>query len=99
MKQRDLTAALSEASGESKAACARVLDALTTVTRAALLRGESVGLPGLGKITLTQLAARTFVPPKGEPVDMPARSAVRFRPAQSLKDMLNGDDAPREALA
>ncbi len=99
MKKQDLVRALSEHSGETQAVCGRVLDALTPVATGALIRGQSVGLSGLGKITLTRLQARTFTPPGGEPVDVPARPAVRFRPAQALKDVLNRDDAPREVLA
>lgn len=94
MKKQELLRALSEHSGETQAVCSRVLDALTPVATGALIRGQSVGLPGLGKLTLTQLQARTFTPPGCDPVAVPAHPAVRFRPAQALKDVMAGDGAP-----
>lgn len=91
MKKQELVSALAEASGDSKAACERVLDALATVGHAALYRGESLSLPGLGKLKLKQLAARTIQTPQGVAMDVPARTAVKFRPAKALKEMLEDE--------
>lgn len=98
MKQRELVAALAEASGESKAACARVLDGLAPAVRAALIQGKSATLPGVGKIKLIQRAARIVTSPQGLAVHVPAGPAVKFSPAKALKTALATDEAP-EGLA
>jgi DNA-binding protein HU-beta len=92
MKKQELVSALAEASGDSKAACERILNALAAVGHDALYRGQSLSLPGLGKIKLKQLAARSIHTPQGVPMDVPARPAVKFRPAKALKDMLEGEE-------
>ncbi len=92
MKKQELVSALAEASGDSKAACERMLDALASVCRDALYRGRSLNLPGLGKLKLKQLAARSIRTPQGVDMDVPARTAVKFRPAQAIKDMLEGEE-------
>jgi len=91
MKKQELVSALAEASGDSKAACERVLDALATVGHAALYQGKSLNLPGLGKLKLKQLAARSIQTPQGVTMDVPARTSVKFRPAKALKDMLEDE--------
>lgn len=91
MKKKELVEALSAASAESRAACERVLDALATVGHAALHRGKSLNLPGLGKLKLKQLAARTIQTPQGVAMDVPARTAVKFRPAKALKELLEDE--------
>lgn len=91
MKKQELVSALAEASGDSKAACERVLDALATVGHAALYQGKSLNLPGLGKLKLKQLAARSIQTPQGVTMDVPARTSVKFRPAKALKEMLEDE--------
>ena len=91
MKKQELVSALAEASGDSKAACERVLDALATVGHAALYQGKSLNLPGLGKLKLKQLAARSIQTPQGVTMDVPARTSVKYRPAKALKEMLEDE--------
>lgn len=94
MKKQELVSALADASGASKAACERVLDALAPVATAALVAGKVVALPGLGKLKLKQLAARSMTTPQGQALDVPARAAAKFVPAKALKEVLGSDDAP-----
>lgn len=91
MKKQELVSALAEASGASKATCERVLDALAAVGGDALRQGKSLNLPGLGKFKLKQLAARSIQTPQGVAMDVPARTAVKFRPAKAIKDMLEDE--------
>ncbi len=91
MKKQELVSALAEASGRSKAACVEMLDALGRVGADALGAGRSVTLPGLGKLTLKQLAARSIQTPQGVALDVPARTSVKFRPAKALKGMLEDE--------
>lgn len=53
--------------------------------------GNSVDLAGFGKFEPTQVAARVARNPRtGDPVDVPASVAVKFRVAKALKDRVNG---------
>jgi DNA-binding protein HU-beta len=89
MKKSELIAALAELSGESQAACGRVLDALPGVAIPALVQGKSVPLTGLGKLAVKRLAARTVRNPRdGRPVEVPERQAVRFRAGGALKEAM-----------
>ena len=91
MKKQELVSDLAEASGASRATCERVLDALAAVGGDALRQGKSLNLPGLGKLKLKQLAARSIQTPQGVAMDVPARTAVKFRPAKALKGMLEDE--------
>jgi DNA-binding protein HU-beta len=91
MKKKELVSALAEASVTSKATCELVLDALAAVGNTALRQGKSLNLPGLGKLKLKQLAARSIQTPQGVAVDVPVRTSVKFRPAKALKDMLEDE--------
>lgn len=51
---------------------------------------EEVSLVGFGKFTVSERAARTMRNPStGEQVQVPAKKAIHFKPAKSLKDSLN----------
>lgn len=89
MKKSELVAQLADLSGESKAACERVLGALSGVAIPALVNGKSVPLAGLGKLKVKRLAARTARNPRdGSRVEVPERQAVRFGAAKDLKEAL-----------
>ena len=94
MKKHELVTALAEASGNSKAACARVLSALGAVVHPALIQGKSVVLPGVGTLRVKQLTARTLKTPQGQELNVPARAAAKFSPAKVLRDALSTDEAP-----
>lgn len=94
MKKKELVAALAECSGESQAACERILDALPTVATPALVQGKSIPLTGLGKLKVKRLAAGTRRNPRdGSPVDVPERQTVRFSVGKDLKSALASDEA------
>ncbi|MBX8464698.1 MULTISPECIES: HU family DNA-binding protein [unclassified Deinococcus] len=55
----------------------------------ALRSGHSVGLPGLGTLSIAQTAARTGVKPgTSERITIPAGKKVRFKVATTLKGTL-----------
>lgn len=67
-----------------------VLDALEALLPETLAAGEAVTLPGLGKLVPVKRAARTGRNPRtGAPVEIPARTAVRFKASKTLKDAVN----------
>ena len=53
--------------------------------------GNSVEIAGFGKFEAKQLPARVARNPRtGEPVDVAASMAAKFKPAKALKDRMNG---------
>ncbi|AWT36878.1 DNA-binding protein HU [Deinococcus arenae] len=66
-------------------AVATVIDCIVDALRG----GSSVGLPGLGTLSVTQTAARTGVKPgTSERITIPAGKKVRFKVATTLKGTL-----------
>ncbi len=63
-----------------------VLEAIET----ALRRGETVTIPGFGKFDLMESKARKgYNPRTKQPVDIPAKTSIKFRPAVNLKEAVN----------
>ncbi|GGL01708.1 HU family DNA-binding protein [Deinococcus radiotolerans] len=66
-------------------AVATVIDCIVDALRS----GSSVGMPGLGTLSVTQTAARTGVRPgTSERITIPAGKKVRFKVATTLKGTL-----------
>jgi DNA-binding protein HU-beta len=62
-------------------------DALIDTIAAALKRGEPVQLTGLGSFSVVESRPRTGRNPRtGQPIAIPARRRVRFKPSKSLLD-------------
>ncbi|MFN3596484.1 MAG: SPOR domain-containing protein [Rubricoccaceae bacterium] len=57
------------------------LEALSAATRAALMAGDPVRLPGLGTLEKVHVPARLALRPGGGRVLLPPSAAVRFRPS------------------
>jgi len=80
-----------EKNGEkmAKAKVIAVLDALEVVTREAILKGESVTVPGICKIDSKIVAARTGIvmmgDNKGSTWTKPEHKAVTVKPVSTLK--------------
>lgn len=54
-----------------------------------LTDGDGVAIHGFGSFSVAERAARTARnPTTGEPVQVPAKRAVKFKPAKALKDAL-----------
>ena len=69
----------------------RALDAVSTCARDALLAGEEVTLPGIGKLKIVERGARSARNPKtGAPIDVPAGKKVVLRVGKEMKDAMNG---------
>jgi DNA-binding protein HU-alpha len=67
----------------------RFLDALTTVVERTIRSGGEVPLRGLGKFKVQHRKARTGRNPlTGNPVEIPAKTVVKFTVAKSLKDLI-----------
>jgi len=88
----DLIAAVAAESGQSKAVVRGVLDAAGDVIAAALVRGEEAFLVGLGKLATSPRGPRRARHMRtGEPVIVPERTALVYRPYAPLVRALNAD--------
>lgn len=90
MKQSELVAAIAAQADLPKATVDKVLTHLGTVTTAELKSGGEVTLPGLGKLSVSDRAARTGRNPQtGAPIEIAASKSAKFGASKALKDALN----------
>ena len=90
MTKSELINALAAQCDQSKAATEALLDALGECITRTLQQGGEVTLPGIGKLHVTERAARKGRNPQtGESIDIPARKAPGFKAAKALKDAVN----------
>ncbi|WP_374342626.1 HU family DNA-binding protein [Azonexus sp.] len=87
MNQSELILKVAQISGVAKKDVEHVLKTAGDVIAAAVVeQGEAV-LPGLGKLVTIDKPARTGRNPKtGEPVEIAAHKAIKFRVGKGLKD-------------
>lgn len=89
MNKAELISAVADRSKTAKGHVEAVIDSLGLVTREALAKGDEVTLPGLGKLTVKERAARTGRNPStGAEIQIPAKKALHFSSAKVLKDAL-----------
>ena len=87
MTKTDLANAISEKSSLTKKDSAAALDATLEAIKESLAKGEKVQLIGFGSFDVVEKAARTGRNPStGEPLEIPAKNAVKFRVGKALKD-------------
>ena len=91
MNKAQLIEAISKSSlAPAKTVVESVLDTLCEVATGELKAGGEVTLPGIGKLSVTQRAAREGRnPATGEPLKIAAKKAVKFGAAKALKDAVN----------
>lgn len=95
MNKAALVAAIHDRIDVNKTTIGAVLDSLAAVITKHLASGDAgiereATLPGLGKLKTTDRAARTGRNPHtGAPIQIPARTAVRFVASKPLGDALN----------
>jgi DNA-binding protein HU-beta len=74
----------------SKAASARVIEALIGAVTATLKKNGSVTLVGFGTFAVGKRAARTGRNPRtGDEIKIKAAKVPKFRPGKALKDAIN----------
>lgn len=86
MNKTELAAAVGAALSVSNIQGAAAVNAVFDVIAEALAEGDPVNITGFGKFEAVQTKARTGRNPKtGESVDIPAKTAIKFRPGKGLK--------------
>jgi DNA-binding protein HU-beta len=90
MNKTELVEHMAKQADVSKAAAARVLEALMGAVRATLKKGGTVSLVGFGTFAVGQRAARVGRNPRtGAALKIKAAKVPKFRPGKGLKDALN----------
>ncbi len=89
MIKADLVSAMAKASGGSKVAAERALNALIDGVFDSLKRGRRVTIGGFGTFLLSRRAERNGRNPRtGKAIRIPACRVPRFKPSRSLRDSL-----------
>jgi DNA-binding protein HU-beta len=87
MTKSQVVAHLAEKAGIPKKTAAAVLAELVTLATKEAKRNGQFVVPGLGKAVKANRKARTGRNPQtGEPIQIPAKTVVKFRLAKAFKD-------------
>ncbi|MDI1300090.1 HU family DNA-binding protein [Methylotenera sp.] len=90
MNKSKLIDSIASASGLSKAAAGRALDATTSAITAAMKKGDLVTLIGFGTFYVGKREARNGRNPRtGATIQIKAANSPKFRAGKSLKDAVN----------
>ncbi|MFZ0890778.1 MAG: HU family DNA-binding protein [Candidatus Binataceae bacterium] len=91
MTQSQVAAHLAEKIGMTKKQAKSSLEELTNLIVRQLKKEGSLRLAGLGIFRKRKTKARVGRnPATGEPINIPARTRLRFTPAKALKDLVLG---------
>ncbi|MEW6421639.1 MAG: HU family DNA-binding protein [Deinococcota bacterium] len=89
---------VADKTGLTKKQSEEAVSAMLGVVVDAIKQGKSVGLPGLGTLSVKATAARTGVRPgTSERIQIPAGKKVAFKVASTLKSSLGAVDATAAA--
>lgn len=89
LAKAELTEQLAKRANLSRKQASEAFDAMVEVLVDTLKSGKSVGLPGLGTLSVKETAARTGVRPgTSDKIQIPAGKKVAFKIAVSLKGTL-----------
>ena len=87
MTKSQVVAHLAEKAGIPKKTAAALLEELVTLATKEAKKGGQFVVPGLGKAVKANRKARTGRNPQtGEPIQIPAKTVVKFRLAKAFKD-------------
>ncbi len=90
MNKEQLVAAIAAKTGASKAVARATLDATLEAIRESLAKGEPVQLVGFGSFTIAERRERRGRNPRtGEPILIPSKKVVRFRPGKKLQEAVS----------
>ncbi len=90
MNKTELTDAVADAAGMTKADASKALDAVLGSISDALAKGEQISLIGFGTFLVRDRAARTGRNPQtGAEIQIAAAKVPAFKPGKALKDAVN----------
>lgn len=92
MNKAELIAAMSANTGFTKKDIGSAVEALVSVISETLASGEKVSIVGFGSFEVVNRAARVGRDPKtGNPLNIPASKAPKFKAGSSLKATVKGE--------
>jgi DNA-binding protein HU-beta len=87
--KREMVHHLGQKNGMTDGAAKALVNDFTAIVRESLVNDGAFYWPGIGTLKVTALSARRSRNPQtGEPVEVPAKKTVRFRPNPRLKASL-----------
>lgn len=90
MNKTELVAAVAEQAGLSKKDAEAAVKAFTDVVAEALKAGDKIQLVGFGTFEVSERAAREGRnPANGQPMQIAASKAPKFKAGKALKDAIN----------
>ena len=90
MNKAELVAAVAAKTGETKKAAETSVNAVVSVVKETLAKGEKVQLVGFGSFEVRKRAARKGRNPQTkEEIKIPASKAPVFKAGKQLKDLVN----------
>lgn len=89
MNKKELVDTVSEITGQSKIDTKKTLEAIIEAVSAEMQKNEKVIILGFGTFSVKEKAERNSVHPQtGQPMRLPAKKHVRFKPSQYLNNLL-----------
>ncbi len=90
MNKQELIVEVAQRAGLTKKDASMAVNAMLEAIKTSLAKKEAVRLIGFGTFDVKKRAARKGRNPRtGAELNIPARTAVVFRPANALKDIVN----------
>ena len=97
MNKTELVDAVAAKSHQTKALTASVVDAILETVLKSLSRDQPVLLMGFGVFEVFERSAKkTHHPGTGQPMTIPAKRVVKFKPGKLLSDSVDGSRNARE---
>ncbi|WP_075555573.1 HU family DNA-binding protein [Parabacteroides timonensis] len=91
MNRAKLIAALAEKSGLNKQKTKKVLESYVEIVTEKMCQNEEIAIVGFGTLSPRKQSPRMARNPKtGEPVQIRARTTVKFKPGKFLLEAING---------
>lgn len=91
MNKQELTSAVADQAGLSKADAAKAVDAVVDSIVSALKSGGEVRIIGFGTFSVANRSARVARNPRtGEPLNIPASKQPKFKAGAPFKKVVNG---------
>jgi DNA-binding protein HU-beta len=89
MTRTEFIQALADATGSDRKNAKTFLEAFTSVSQGEIRRGGEVPLKDLGKFKVQNRKARIGRnPATGQPIQIPAKTVVKFTVAKALKELI-----------
>ena len=89
MNKKELVTVVSEKTGLSKSDTKKTLESIIEVISAEMQKDGKIIILGFGTFSVKEKSARMSVNPQtGEPMELPAKKYVRFKPSIYLNNLL-----------